>query len=202
MRLLLPPPPPAATPGFEPFAVVEAVPEPRPALPAIDLPTVEVPTLPAGLGASARRPRYAELAALRGLTRAWDALRTAFADPSHPATSPVEVRDLLAALTQFRAAIAHPAFDGREWPAVAPRVFAVAGHAQGLALWRSLTYSQRQSLARDWAIGRATWQARTDSVRVSLARSRPGPSVTRQLRHLAERSLGVPELLPAALDGG
>ena len=150
-------------------------------LPAISIPQVVPPIVPVGMSLESRRLAYRELVALRGLMQAWDQLRPFFANPSEKAETPGRVFALLEAITAFRAASNHPGLNWGEVQDVAPRVTAIGKQPLILPVFRMLLPTQRQLLARDWAIGKAHFEALRIGLRKSLRQSRPGVTISRSV---------------------
>jgi hypothetical protein len=118
-----------------------------------------------------RRAAYRELAGLRSLLRAWDKLRPSAADPSAPLASPADVCEFLEAVTLFRQAARHPGVTARFVRESAPSLAALMSQPLPLAVFRSLTVSQRRVLARDWATGRGRLLSRAAGVRAAVGRA-------------------------------
>ena len=100
---------------------------------------------------------------------------------------------LLEAITTFRAANNHPGLNWNEVEEVAPRVTALGKQPLILPVFRLLSPTQRQLLARDWAIGKAHFEALRIGLRKSLRRSRPGVSISRSVEIVANRIGQNPE---------
>ena len=162
-------------------------------LPAIPIPQVVPPNVPVGMSTESRRLAYRELVALRGLMQAWDQLRPFFANPSEKAETPGRVFALLEAITAFRAASNHPGLNWGEVQDVAPRVVAVSKQPLILPVFRMLLPTQRQLLARDWAIGKAHFEALRIGLRKSLRQSRPGVTISRSVEIVASKIGQNPE---------
>ena len=158
-------------------------------LPAISIPQVVPPNVPVGMSLESRRLAYRELVALRGLMQAWDQLRPFFANPSEKAETPGRVFALLEAITAFRAASNHPGLNWGEVQDVAPRVAAIVKQPLILPVFRMLLPTQRQLLARDWAIGKAHFEALRIGLRKSLRQSRPGVTISRSVE-IAATTIG------------
>ncbi|OWK47126.1 hypothetical protein [Fimbriiglobus ruber] len=183
-----PPPPPATEPILEAEAVAaEPAPKPRPPKPRkpprrqkpVPAPEAQVfvevpepPLLPVRdvrPTEQDRRAAYRELAALRELLRAWDLLRPFFAYPSEALLTAGHVFEFLEGTTRLRTA-----WRNRELPPelasdVAPRVAAVVRQPLALAVFRSLTPSQRLTLAEEWATARAMIEADRVALRYGVA---------------------------------
>jgi hypothetical protein len=119
-----------------------------------------------------RRTAYRELAGLRAVLRALDQLRPSVALSGEGLLSPAAVCDLLEAVAAFRASAGHPGLQPGFVATVVPNLSALLLHPLPLALFRSLTRTQRAELAREWAGGRAGVLARLDAVRAGLERPR------------------------------
>lgn len=133
------------------------------------IPETSVGPLPAD-----RRVVYRQLVGLRAAVRAWDRLRPFFADPSESVPTAGHVLDFLEATTDARAALRHPGLAAMPVAGVAPRTVAVASQPLALAVFRSLTPSQRLSLAKDWAMSRSWLDAYTVALRTAARRSAAG----------------------------
>lgn len=149
-----------------PVAPPPTAPEPVPEEPAPAEVVPEQVALRAG-----RRAAYRELAGLRALLRAWDALRTTTAVPSASLATPADVCDYLEAVAQFRDAVRHPGLDPDYVRDVAPVLGSVLFQPLPLATLRSLTLTQRRALAKDWATGRVRLLARAAGVREAVGRA-------------------------------
>ncbi|MFO0851192.1 MAG: hypothetical protein U0871_21940 [Gemmataceae bacterium] len=157
-----PPPPRRVAPVAPPPVAPETVPE--------ELAPTEVVPEQVALKAG-RRAAYRELAGLRALLRAWDALRTTTAVPSASLATPADVCDFLEAVAQFRDAARHPGLDPGYVRDTAPVLGAVLFQPLPLATLRSLTLTQRRALAKDWATGKVRLLARTAGVREAVGRA-------------------------------
>lgn len=167
----------AAAPAPISIPIARPPAEPVVALTAVAPDPVAVPPMPVGVGRAGRRLAYRELAGLRAVAAAWEALKPVAADPGEPFATPSAVCTLLEAAGRFRDALAHPGVDRAELTRLAPRLVAVFGHPQALAVARCLTRPQRQAVAREWAVGRrhlAAWRA---AVRNTMRASRPGGTI-------------------------
>ncbi len=162
---------------------------------------VDVPPIPLGVGREGRRLAYRELAGLRAVAAAWEALKPVAADPGEAFATPSAVCSLLEATAQFRAALAHPGVDRAELMRFAPRLVAVFGHPQALAVARSLTRPQRQAVAREWAVGRKHLAAWRSAVRKALHVSRPGGTIGPIAARLARIVATNPEWVLGFLGG-
>lgn len=169
-------PEPVALPAPPRAGTVKPSPGPQPA------PTSAPAALPpeaVGPRPEHRRAAYRELAGLRNLLRAWDRLRSTFADPSAGLMTAGEVFEFLEGVQAVRAATVHPGLDPGLVRDTAPAVAAVVRQPLPLAVFRSLVPAQRLALARDWAAARSWIVGRSASVRSGLARATSSrPSVT------------------------
>lgn len=119
-----------------------------------------------------RRAAYRELAGLRAMLRAFDQLRASVALPGEGLLSPAAVCDLLEAISTFRTASMHPGLEPAFVRTVAPNLSTLLFQPLPLAMFRSLTRTQRTAFAREWAGGRAGVQARMEALRSGLERPR------------------------------
>ena len=163
---------------------VEALPQPPVALPkpvevvwskpALNIPLPEVapePEPPIGSALSARRMAYRELAGLRALAEAWDALKSTVAVPSEGLVSADRVFLFFEGIIALRVASAHPGLRTGTFDELAPILSVLVRQPLPLAVLRDLRKSQRQHLARDWAIGLAKLHAKRAAIRKALDRS-------------------------------
>lgn len=160
------------------------------------------PPAPAGfvVPATGRREAYRDLARLRQLRRAWRRLRSSVADPAEQLPGPAEVCGFLETVAEVRRALAQPGTGDDVFGPAGAGVRAVARHPLALPVFRSLVPSQRQSLAREWAVGLAAIETRYGAVRGFLLKDAYGRRVARR------RAVGVrrwfvrnPEWVLAAL---
>lgn len=168
-----------------------------PAAEVIAVPSVEPPTLvlPAGLSHESRRPVYRRLVAIRGLLKAWDALRPYCGNPSERIDTPGRVYGALEGVARFQEALWHDGFDLPETARLAPRMVAVFRQPLAFALLRMLILPQRRELARDWALGKARLEALQIATRNSLRASAPGGTIGRRWDGLRNHLARNPEWL-------
>ncbi len=152
-----------------PAAAADAVPAPAP-IPA------DFPPIPDGPPPPDRRAAYRELAALRVLRRAWDAVRPSVGVASNPLLTPADVCEFFEGVRQVRAALRLKDLPPLDDDSPGRAVRAVARHPLPLAVMRQLIPTQRQALAWDWATGDAAIRHRAAGIRAALKRSRPGRS--------------------------
>jgi hypothetical protein len=176
-----------AKPAVAPAAPIALTLEPGPValVPAEPGPGLSEPVV--GPLPTDRRAAYRQLAGLRAVLRSWDRLRPFFADPSESVPTAGHVLDFLEATREFRSALAHQGLARNMVAEFAPRTVAVASQPLALAVFRSLTPSQRLSLAKDWATSRAGFEAYTKALRTAVRRSAAGrkrPAFRRALRGL------------------
>ncbi len=163
---------PKAAPWSVPHVAPPAPPRPEPIPIAVPIPG-ELPAAAVGPDPADRRRAYRELAALRGLRRAWDKLRPSLADPSQAVATAGDVYEFLDGVLAVRDAVTHPGLQTGYLREVAPLAASLLRQPLALSVFRSLLPSQRQALARDWARARAGFAARSVALREALARSVP-----------------------------
>ncbi len=142
--------------------------------PALNIPLPEVPPEPEppiGPALSARRMAYRELAGLRALAEAWEALKSTVAVPSEGLVSADRVLLFFEGIIALRVASAHPGLRTGTFDELAPILSVLVRQPLPLAVLRDLRKSQRQHLARDWAIGLAKLHAKRAAIRKALDRS-------------------------------
>lgn len=190
-------PAPAIEVALTPAAPVAAKPKAGPVVLVPDTAAIDLAEPTVGPLRQERRAAYRQLAGLRALTRAWDRLRPFFADPSETVPTAGHVLDFLEAADAARTAVAHPGLPRAFAADAAPRTVAVASQPLALSVFRSLTPSQRLSLAKDWATSRAWFDAYTNGLRTAVRRSAAGQN--RDRFQGAFRVLGAnPEWMLAA----
>jgi len=142
--------------------------------PAVIVPLPEVPPEPEppiGSALSERRKAYRELAGLRALAEAWEALKATVAVPSEHLATADRVYLFLEGTIAMRVASAHPGLPAGTLDELAPILSVLVRQPLPLAILRDLRKSQRQHLARDWAVGLAKLHARQTAIRKALDRT-------------------------------
>ncbi len=186
-------------------AAYELVEEAPPALPAFEVteprPTQRDELPPAGElpasfpGPAARRRLYAQLAATRRATRAWEHVGAVLGDPDDPADTPARVMVLLEAVWEARPVL--PTVQGVIGGVGEPGgvAAAVVRHPLVLDTFRRLLPDQRQALAADWRRGREALRREYARLRRQSARGREGRAGWRRLQKVVRWALRTPELL-------
>ncbi|MDY3560065.1 hypothetical protein R5W23_001290 [Gemmata sp. JC673] len=139
-----------------------------------------------------RRTIYRRLAALRRVSRAWDALRPVLGTPGEPLATPVAVFAFLQALTDARVAFPGAAFVLGPAPQPGGLVLALVREASAPGTVRGLLPSQREAVAQDWHRGHVLLQRERAALRKLTRRLRRGRTCRAQLGRLLR---AVPELV-------
>jgi hypothetical protein len=164
----------------------EAKPRNEPPAAAVEVPEVFAP--------AKRRAGYAELVALRTVSKAWQQLQPWFAVPSDAVETPAAVYGFLVAVRDCRQIVA--IHGDREWFLDhGSLVLALLRSPQSLAVFRSLIRSQRHAIATDWAYTAALLKGRYDGLREELNATKPRRPINKLLRRTKQWMREHPEWL-------